>query len=147
VRRRAEAYCLTMRRWDIDERHTGIAAGSAMDPQVKTLLDTMRRDGWVTEEPAAHLLPQLQRACGTDWMITAERLLDDGVYEVTIALAGEHEGIHIHRAAIRLLSSIAESAFFVRQSAPGVFDCVTGVLDGDPPGFKSHGHLVRLIVK
>ncbi|MEQ4723364.1 hypothetical protein [Nonomuraea sp. B19D2] len=28
-----------------------------------------------------------------------------------------------------------------------VYDCVTGVMPGDPPGiFKSHGHLVRVIV-
>ncbi|GII30842.1 hypothetical protein [Planotetraspora mira] len=136
-----------MRRWDIDERHTGIADGSAMDPQVRKLLETMPRDGWVTEAPEEHLLPHLRRACGSEWLLLGERLLDDGVYEVTVSLSGDREGVHIHRDAIRLLSAIAEPAFFVRQSEPGVFDCVTGVLDGDPPGFKSHGHLVRLIVR
>jgi hypothetical protein len=136
-----------MRRWDIDERHTGIADGSAMDPQVESLLAAMKRDGWVTEDPHAHLLPHLRKACETRFLLTGERLLEDGVYEVEVSLAGEIEGIDVHRAAIRLLSSIAEPVFFVRQSAPGVFDCVTGVLDGDSPGFKSHGHLIRLSVK
>ncbi|WP_285710524.1 hypothetical protein [Microtetraspora sp. NBRC 16547] len=136
-----------MRRWDIDERQTGIADGSAMDPQVQRLLDCMKRDGWVTEEPEVHLLPHLRRACGSEWLLTGQQLLPDGVYEVTVSLAGDQEGVHIHRDAIRLLSSVAETVFFVRQSEPGVFDCVTGVLDGDSPGFKSHGHLIRLIVK
>ncbi|WP_067184238.1 hypothetical protein [Microtetraspora niveoalba] len=136
-----------MRRWDIDERQTGIADGSAMDPEVRQLLDCMRRDGWVTEEPEVHLLPHLRRACGSAWLLTGQRLLPDGVYEVTVSLAGDQEGVHIHRDAIRLLSAVAESVFFVRQREPGVFDCVTGVLEGDSPGFKSHGHLIRLIVK
>ncbi|GIH29692.1 hypothetical protein Aph01nite_80020 [Acrocarpospora phusangensis] len=137
---------MTTRRWDIDERQTGIADGSAMDPQVQSLLDTMKRDGWVTEEPEAHLLPHLRRACGEDWTLTSEQLLDDGVYEVTLTPAVHLKGIETHRAAIRLLSVIAEPVFFVRQSEPGVYDCVTGVLDGDPPGYRSHGHLVRLIL-
>ncbi|GAA0999200.1 hypothetical protein GCM10009555_099910 [Acrocarpospora macrocephala] len=140
---------MTTRRWDIDERQTGIADGSAMDPQVQSLLDTMKRDGWVTEEPEAHLLPHLRRACGEDWTLTTEQLLDDGVYEVTLTPTNENKDIkpiEVHRTAIRLLSAIAEPVFFVRQSEPGVFDCVTGVLDGDPPGFRSHGHLVRLIL-
>ncbi|KAB8176377.1 hypothetical protein [Microbispora catharanthi] len=135
-----------MRRWDDDERLTGIADASAMEPQVSALLDAMARDGWVTEEPEAHLLPHLRRACGSEWLLTGERLLDDGVYEVTVSLAGDREGVHVQRDVIRLLSAIAETAFFVRQAAPGVFECVTGMLDGDPPGFKSHGHMVRLIV-
>ncbi|WP_214105932.1 hypothetical protein [Acrocarpospora catenulata] len=141
---------MTTRRWDIDERQTGICDGSAMDPQVHSLLEAMKRDGWVTEEPHVHLLPHLRTACGEDWTLTGERLLEDGVYEVTLtAHPGDQsgtQGIELHRAAIRLLSAIAEPAFFVRQSEPGVFDCVTGVLDGDPPGFRSHGHLVRLIL-
>ncbi|MEU6430937.1 hypothetical protein ABZ860_33985 [Microbispora sp. NPDC046973] len=135
-----------MRRWDDDERLTGIADASAMEPQVSALLDAMAREGWVTEDPEAHLLPHLRRACGSEWLLTGERLLDDGVYEVTVSLAGDREGVHVQRDVIRLLSAIAEAVFFVRQAGPGVFECVTGMLDGDPPGFKSHGHMVRLIV-
>ena len=135
-----------MRRWDGDERLTGLTDASIMRPQVSALLDVMGRDGWVAEEPEAHLLPHLRRACGSEWLLTDERLLDDGVYEVTVSLAGDREGVHVRRDVIRLLSSIAETAFFVRQAGPGVFECVTGLLDEDSPGFKSHGHMVRLIV-
>lgn len=136
-----------MRRWDIDERQTGIADGTAMDPQVQTLLASMRQDGWVTEEPEVHLLPHLRKACGDRWRIVRHRLLDDGVYELMLTLEEELSGVALHRAAVGLLAAVAEPVFFVRQSEPRVFDCVTGVLDGDPPGFKSHGHLVRLIVE
>ncbi len=136
-----------MRRWDIDERHTGIADGSAMDPQVQTLVAAMRRDGWVTEEPEVHLLPHLKKACGERWRIVGERLLDDGVYEVRLTIGEDLSGVALHRAAVGLLAAVAEPVFFVLQSEPRVFDCVTGVLDADPPGFKSHGHLVRLIVE
>ncbi|GGO15803.1 hypothetical protein GCM10010116_31790 [Microbispora rosea subsp. aerata] len=135
-----------MRRWDSDERFTGIADASAMAPQVSALLEAMARDGWVTEAPEVHLLPHLRRACGSEWLLTRERLLDDGVYEVTVTLAGDREGVDVHRDAIRLLSAIAEAVFFVRQTGPGVFECVTGLLDGDSQGFGGHGHMVRLIV-
>jgi hypothetical protein len=137
--------------WDpegrADDTYAGIAAGSAMDPQVGMLLAAMKRDGWVTEDPHAHLLPHLRKACEARWLVTGERLLEDGVYEVEVSLAGEVEGLDVRRAAIRLLSSIAEPVFFVQQSGPGVFDCVTGVLEDDSPGFRSHGHLIKLIVK
>ncbi len=136
-----------MRRWDIDERQTGITDGTAMDPQVESLLAAMRRDGWVTEEPEVHLLPHLKKACGQTWRIVRDRLIDDGVYEVTLAIDDDLSGVALHRAAVGLLAAIAEQVFFVRQSEPRVFDCVTGMLDGDPPVFKSHGHLVRLVVE
>ncbi len=34
-----------MRRWDIDERQTGIADGTAMDPHAESLVANMRRTG------------------------------------------------------------------------------------------------------
>lgn len=67
------------------------------------------------------------------------------MYEVTVSLVSDREGVHVQRDVIRLLSAIAETVFFVRQAAPGVFECVTGMLDGDS-GYASHGHMVRLIV-
>ena len=136
---------MEQRRWDIDERFTGVSDAAAMLPAVRELEETMRTDGWVTEQPEAHLLPHLRHAPG--WELLGERLLDDGFYEVRARPEEELEGIDVLRAVIRLLSVIAEPSFLVRQSAGGVYDCVTGVMPGDPPGvFKSHGHLVRVIV-
>ncbi|MER6942382.1 hypothetical protein ABT294_00020 [Nonomuraea sp. NPDC000554] len=133
-----------MRRWDDDERFTGLCDAAAMLPAVRQLDAAMRVDGWVTEDPDAHLLPHLRAVPG--WEVLGERLLDDGVYEVVARPVEPLAGIDAHRAAIRLLSAIAEPSFLVRQSAENVFDCVTGVMPGDPPGFASHGHLVRLVV-
>lgn len=133
------------RRWDIDERYTGVSDAAAMLPAVRRLEEMMRSEGWVTEEPDAHLLPHLRRVPG--WEVLGERLLDDGFYEVRARPQWEMGGIEVHRAVIRLLSVVAEPSFLVRQSGGNVYECVTGVMPGDPPGlFKSHGHLIRVIV-
>ncbi|TMR92021.1 hypothetical protein [Nonomuraea basaltis] len=136
---------MEQRRWDIDERFTGVSDATAMLPAVHRLEEMMRGDGWVTEDPEAHLLPHLRRAPG--WEVLGERLLDDGFYEVRARPDERLEGIDVQRAVIRLLSVVAEPSFLVRQAAGNVYDCVTGVMPGDPPGmFKSHGHLIRVIV-
>ncbi|WP_043635060.1 hypothetical protein [Nonomuraea candida] len=136
---------MEQRRWDIDERFTGVSDATAMLPAVHRLEEAMRTGGWVTEEPEAHLLPHLRRAPG--WEVLGERLLGDGFYEVRARPDERLQGIDEHRAVIRLLSVIAEPSFLVRQAGPGMYECVTGVLPGDPPGtYKSHGHLVRVIV-
>ncbi|MDF5752772.1 hypothetical protein [Spongiactinospora sp. TRM90649] len=132
------------RRWDIDERFTGIADGEALASPVRALLAAMSGPGWVTEDPHHHLLPRLRRAI--EWQIVAERLLPDGVYEVRARPRMPIDGIAVQRAVIKLLATVAEPIFLVRQSGPGVFDCVTGVLQGDPPGYAAHGHLIRVIV-
>ncbi|MGN9838771.1 hypothetical protein ACTMTI_11680 [Nonomuraea sp. H19] len=135
---------MEQRRWDIDERFTGVGDAAAMLPAVHRLEEMMRGDGWVAEEPEAHLLPHLRRVPG--WEILGERLLDDGFYEVRARPEKRLEGIHEQRAVIRFLSVIAEPAFLVRQTGGNVYECVTGVMPGDSPGYKSHGHLVRVIV-
>ncbi len=68
-------------RWDTDRRYNGIADASAMVADVERLLEAMRRPGWVTEDPDAHLLPHLERACaqdGSPWTLLDERLQADG---------------------------------------------------------------------
>ncbi|MEV4570859.1 hypothetical protein AB0K12_44515 [Nonomuraea sp. NPDC049419] len=131
------------RRWDIDERFTGVCDATAMLPAVHRLGEAMASGGWVTEDPEVHLLPHLRGVPG--WEVLDGRLVDDGFYEVRARREEELEGVAAYRAAIRLLSVIAEPSFLVRQAAPGVYECVTGVLDGDGV-YRSHGHLVRLIV-
>ncbi|MGW4476358.1 hypothetical protein [Nonomuraea sp. NPDC004354] len=135
---------MEQRRWDDDERFTGVGDASAMRPAVQDLAAVMARDGWVTEDPDAHLLPHLRAVPG--WRVVAERLVEGGVYEVAARPDEPLEGIEAHRAAIRLLAAIAEPSFFVRQCGTDTFECVTGVLPGDPPGYATHGHLVRLVI-
>ncbi|MEV1005402.1 hypothetical protein [Nonomuraea sp. NPDC050202] len=136
---------MEQRRWDIDERFTGVSDAAAMLPAVHRLEEMMRSEGWVTEEPEAHLLPHLRAVPG--WQVLGERLLDDGFYEVRARPEEALEGVDVLRAVIRLLSVIAEPSFLVRQAGGDAYECVTGVMPGDPPGtYKSHGHLVRVIV-
>jgi hypothetical protein len=132
------------RRWDTDERRHGIASGAPLLPHVQRLAEHLRRDGWIAEQPEAHLLPHLRD--GSAFQITGEHLRDDGVYEVALDLVSDAKGVNVLREAIRLLSAIAEPGFFVRQVDENTIDCATGVFDGDPPGFASHGHLIRLII-
>ena len=116
-------------------------------PPVRDLLTHLDRDGWIAEEPEHHLLPHLRAACtDSPFTLNASRTLPDGVFELTLDLAPGPEKIDVLRSAIRLLSAVAEPAFFVRQTTPTTIDCATGVLDGDPPGFASHGHLIRLLI-
>ncbi|MBF8185838.1 hypothetical protein ITP53_08800 [Nonomuraea sp. K274] len=105
---------MEQRRWNIDERFTGVSDAAAMLPAVHELEEAMRGDGWVTEDPDAHLLPHLRRAPG--WEVLGARLLDDGFYEVRARPEERPAGIGMHRAVIRLLSVIAEPTFLVRPT-------------------------------
>ena len=51
------------RRWDTDERGTGIGSGEPFLPNIAKLGDAMRDPSWVTEDPELHLLPHLEKAC------------------------------------------------------------------------------------
>jgi hypothetical protein len=135
-------------RWDVDTRYEGIADASAMVADVERLLDAMRRPNWVTEDPDAHLLPHLERACvadGSPWTLIEDRLEADGVYVVELRHAAP-DSSDVGRDAVRLLSVIAEHVFSVRTVDAVTYDCVTGMLDGDGE-FASHGHLIRLLVR
>ncbi|MFE3199175.1 hypothetical protein [Embleya sp. NPDC059237] len=135
------------RRWDIDQRFTGIASGRALAPDVERLAAVLTREGWVTEDPDAHLLPHLQRACeesGSPWRLRGARLCEDGVYEVDVEATAESATPDLPiRDAITLLAPVAEASFAVRQVDRNTVECVTGMLDGDGD-YAAHGHLIRL---
>jgi hypothetical protein len=72
------------RRWDIDERGSGVGPGDAFSPIVEELAGALSRSGWLTEEPEVHLLPHLRAACeapGSPWAIPSWTI-DDGVLVV-----------------------------------------------------------------
>ncbi|MFE5826676.1 hypothetical protein ACFQ7B_33675 [Streptomyces erythrochromogenes] len=138
------------RRWDIDQRFTGIASGQALAPGVKRLAEVLDREGWVTEDPEAHLLHHLKRICdepGSRWHLRDARLQEDGVYEVDVEPPAGLQAAELSiRDAIMLLAPVAEASFAARQVDRSTIECVTGMLDGDGD-YAAHGHLIRLRIQ
>ncbi len=129
------------RRWDTDERGHGVADGSALAAGVHELAEALTIDAWIAEEPEAHLLPHLLRACGDCSLSVLDHRLDGAVLHVRLSSPEPRSG-EAHGDVFRLIGSFAETATSVRQRGL-VYEVVTGLLDPDTP-FKSHGHLVRL---
>ena len=120
-------------------------------PNVEELAVAMRRAGWVTEEPEAHLLPHLEAASsapGSPWTIVSWTI-DDGVFAVDATWNGPWGTWDMLRAdAFSFLGHIAEHATHIRQRTMEdhvEFEMATGTLSGETP-FMPHGHLVRLRV-
>jgi hypothetical protein len=142
-------------RWDGDERGDGVADATQFVDGAEELIAAMRRPNWVAEQPEAHLLPHLERACESlPLRILDARVSDDGRYDVRLRWIGDEPGIGLIRAAIfGLLGGIAEPASYVRQRRTAssgdsgealTFDVVTGIVDEVP--FKPHGHTLRFSV-
>jgi hypothetical protein len=130
------------RRWDIDERGHGIADASALAPGVRELADVLTVEEWVTEQPEAHVLPHIRRACDEAGLELLGHDLEGAVFVVRVAQPDDPRGRH--PAAFQIVGSFAETATSVRvRDESRTFEIVTGVLDGDSP-FKSHGHMVRI---
>jgi hypothetical protein len=135
------------RRWDVDERFTGVADASPAVPALEALLAACRTPGWVTEDADAHLGGHLRAECERDgapfrWLGATQGA--DGVLDVEVATSLRRNDAF--RAAVALLAVVAESAFAVRRAGPWVVECVTGMLAGDGE-FATHGHTVRLTLR
>ena len=139
------------RRWDGDARGTGIADGRAFLRGLDALAQTMRRPGWVAEDPDAHLLPHIERAAEESGRFRLlEEHLDDGVYRVVL----EWTPTEARKPALRedvfaLIGSFVEFSTHVRQRVVDgavEFDVTTGML-ADETHFETHGHLVRLRIE
>jgi hypothetical protein len=130
------------RRWDTDERGRGVGDGSAFAPGVDELAQALAVEGWVAEEPEAHLLPRIERACAQAGLALLGHRLDGTVFAVQIAWPVTSRSDEARAAVFSVVGGFAESATSVRQRGLS-FEIATGMLDPDTP-FKSHGHLVRL---
>ena len=151
------------RRWDTDERGTGVADATAELPRIAALRAHAGRTSWVAEEPEAHLWPHLERAIRTPgspwrsatWLIDADgRLVVDLEY---VADDADRPLAAVRADAFALVGHVAETSSFIRvaemaetngtaaSSGPPVVlvDVVTGLLD-DETSFASHGHTLRL---
>lgn len=108
----------------------------------------MEDSEWVAEDPDAHLLPHLERACAElPFDLVGARTSDDGTFLVELQWRGNGRIGGVRQAVFALLGSIAESATYVRQRRDGdtlAFEAATGVLDGR---FAPHGHTVRFEIR
>src|SRR5215472_15931252 len=134
------------KRWDTDDRFTGVGVASVFAPAIEELAALARRPDWVAEEPEIHLVPHLRGASVEGLRIVEIHTGEDGVLSVTAACdpgAGHGE---LRRRAWALLGTVAEPAASVRERRDGdaaVFEVVTGIPDNTGP-FASHGHTLRL---
>jgi hypothetical protein len=138
------------RRWDVDERGSGIASGEPFAPGVRDLLAHMGQPDWLAEDADAHLLPHLDGAASGPLRILSSRTDEDGVFVVELSWEGDplrHDDLR--RALFTLAGSVAEGATaIVQRTEPDalVFEMTTGMLD-DQTDFRSHGHLLRFVVQ
>jgi hypothetical protein len=138
------------RRWDIDERGRGVADASQFAEGAGELVDAMREPDWVAEEPEAHLLPHLRRACDTaalPLVLESSKVETDGVLSLDLRWQGDPEA-PVWPAVWALLGTVSESASYVRQRGENsvyICDVVTGMLGPDTT-FAPHGHTLRLRV-
>jgi hypothetical protein len=151
------------RRWDTDERGTGVAHATAELPRIAALRAHAGRSGWVAEEPEAHLWPHIERAVaapGSPWRSASWTIDADGRLVIELEHAGSDSDrplAAVRADAFALVGQIAETSSFVRvaerrneigTTADGwpalvQVDVVTGLLD-DETSFASHGHTLRL---
>ncbi len=137
------------RRWDGDERGTGLGDGLAGADGLRALLAAMAAPGWITEEPDAHLLPHLRRACaepGSPWTLEREAIEEAGVYRVGLTWARPAGSMRSLTADLfALVGTIAENQTHIGQAIEGdavVFQVATGMMPGDG-GFSGHGHVLE----
>ena len=136
------------KRWDTDDRFTGVADASAFAPAVEELAALARRPGWVAEDPQIHLVPHLRGASVDGVRIMEIHTGEDGVLAVDAECDPSASRGELRRRAWVLLGTVAEPAASVRERRDGdaaVFEVITGIPDGAGP-FASHGHTLRLSI-
>ena len=126
-------------RWEPDERGHGIADASALAPGVQELAAATAIEDWVAEEPEAHLLPHIRRACEELGLELLGHETDDAVLVVKIAAPEEHTA----ETVFWIIGSFAEWATSIRRRGTTTFEIVSGMLEGDSQ-FTPHGHMVRI---
>jgi hypothetical protein len=138
------------RRWEDDVRGMGPADAGAWAPIAGTIAALSTHDGWVAEDPDAHLLPHLETAArGGPLAIRATRSDADGTYVVDLEWSGDGEPgrLEVRSALYALVAGIAET-ITVLHEPPEARGRVLEVLTGsaDSAAFAGHGHTVRLAV-
>jgi len=139
------------RRWDTDARGVGVADARAWRPLVASLTDVTETDGWVAEEPEAHLLPHLVTAAEAGPVRIRRAATEaDGTFVVELDWVEKQEATRraVRMALFDLVATVAETLTVVHEppAARGFeLEVLTGVLDGEGV-FAGHGHTIRLAV-
>lgn len=141
---------MASKRWDGDERGAGVSSGEPFAPAVAALRAELDADDWVAEDPHAHLLPHIARACAAagDVSVVKTEVADDGVFDVTLDWHPGEDSPPLRHRIFDVIGSFAESSTHVEQRAVDgtvEYDVVTGMLT-DHTHFRTHGHLVRFRV-
>lgn len=138
------------KRWEGDERGHGVASGTPFAPGVRALEGHLDEEDWITEDPHAHLLPHIARACSAvdDVTLLESRLLDDGVLEVVLDWQPTVDSPTLTYRVFEIIGSFAETSTHVAQrpvDGTVEYEVVTGVLP-EHTHFRTHGHLVRFLI-
>ena len=141
---------MSEKRWDGDERGRGVASAAVFAPGVTALQEQLYEDDWVAEDPHAHLVPHIARACAVvpDVSLLETRVSDDGVLDVVLEWRPTADSPSLTYRVFGIIGSFAEPSTHVTQrrvDSTLEYDVVTGLLP-DQTHFRTHGHLVRLRV-
>ena len=98
------------KRWDTDDRFTGVSDASAFAADVEELAGLARRPGWVAEEPEIHLVPHLRGAEVAGLRLSGWHTAEDGVLEAVAEYRAGESRSALRRQAWALLGTIAEPA-------------------------------------
>jgi hypothetical protein len=139
------------KRWDGDERGTGVGDVTRLTPGAAELADAMTLPGWVAEEPELHLSPHLRV-----WLEHHDELTldgvhvdEDGAYLMDLTWEGRLGDLAgLRAAAYSLIGSVAETASYVRQRRGDglvTYEVATGIV-GAEAHFAPHGHVLFLRV-
>ena len=136
------------KRWEDDKRGSGVADAKSSLPAIEELAGLAGADGWVAEEPEAHLMPGLRERIAISGLRLEEADVQaDGALRVRLSSAARQSPREIRQSVWAVIGGAAELTSLVRETAVDgtiKFEVVTGI----PPGgrFSTHGHTLLLEV-
>ena len=139
-------------RWDPDPRGIGVGDATAHLSALDALRAVAAQEGWVAEEPEAHLLPHLRAAAeagDSALAIDAASTDPDGTFVIEARWVGDAAAgaRDVRVAAIAFIATVAETTTAIHErndAGAAVFEVVTGTLPGG--SFATHGHTLRMRV-
>ena len=138
------------RRWEGDERGTGIGSGGSVAPYFMSFLEQIGADSWLTEEPTRHLGPKLEEWLSGPgaalWTLDSLGDSDDGWLEIRAVWRRTGRARDLRADMAALVGSFAEAQTLLITVGSGLTATFV-VATGQPSDaeFAAHGHLIRVI--